>query len=118
MSRYAVPNSQVLNSLIMRNGFTMDLVKTNTCKTYLSRVRKNREMKSKALHKCLKIFDRIHREKCDELQGRELFEWQNKHPHFLQMLKLADVSQLEYLLTKYSSAENPDKLFMKYLKEL
>lgn len=116
--RYATPNSSKLNNFMLNNGLSISLAGTNSCARYLSKRRKDAEHKKRALDKCKRILKKIHRKKCSELERSSLDNWLQEYDKHLKMLELSDVSQLDYLLVKYSGAKKPEKKFMEELNEL
>jgi hypothetical protein len=116
--KYATPNSSKLNNFILNNGLSISLAGTNSCAGYLSKRRKDAEHKKRALAKCKRILEKIHREKCSELDRDCLGGWLEDYDRYIKMLELSDVSQLDYLLVEYSRAKLPEKKFMEELQEL
>ncbi len=116
--RYATPNSSKLNNFILNNGLSISLAGTNSCSSYISKRKKDAEHKKRALTKCKKILVKIHRKKCSELERSSLDDWLQEYDRHLKMLELSDVSQLDYLLVKYSGAKNSERKFMEELSDL
>ena len=117
MSFATVPNNIERNHSIQKFSNQEELNRS-VCDDYLNRVKKQRERKEKAVEKALSILDSIDFEYIRKSRSIKMNEWKRQYPNYRQMIKLADVSQLEFIFSKMKRSNTPLGTFINEIKEL
>lgn len=116
--RYATPGGGRINNILVMQGLSIDNAEVNFCSSYVSRRKKEKQRRSSALKKCMSILDTIHKKKLSRLSKTALRKWIEEKKKHGKMLELAHVSQLEYILERYTNAKLQEIRFLKELEDL